>query len=395
MSAKTIELPLLHDNHTHPSIYAALDDCPNLTGLRKDEAMDILKACPADRLSVARGHRTNEFDFTREDLAVLPPVLVINFSFHGFTLSDAGVPFVAPRMPGIGERRFDRQWCEEHLPSLLSMYGEFAGLDEAKLERYMDGLEAVGIGSAEDMAISCPEALERILASEYAEKLPVWVAYDDLPRFRSLRGVAGVKFFLDGALGARTAALSGGWIGAWKAVTCHDDAGLFEKARAAMSVGALSIHAIGDLAVDQALRAAKTVRADGFTGLIRFEHAQFVTPAQARACRDLGVVLSMQPNFSPDSDDYADRLSDGLRRSNNPFRMLIDEVGFVPGRDLIFGSDGMPHGVPAAFGASLFPAYPGQRLSLDELVAGYGPSRGKGAACRIVIDEAARTVKMA
>ena len=38
----------------------------------------------------------------------------------------------------------------------------------------------------------------------------------------------------------------------------------------------------------------------------------------------------MQPNFSEDSRQYADRLPAGFPCLNNPFRMLIDEAGFVP-----------------------------------------------------------------
>ena len=51
--------------------------------------------------------------------------------------------------------------------------------------------------------------------------------------------------------------------------------------------------------------------------------------------------------------------------------MLIDDVGFVPGKDLIFGSDGMPHGADYALRASLYPPRPGQVLTLEEFVDGY------------------------
>jgi predicted amidohydrolase YtcJ len=101
----------------------------------------------------------------------------------------------------------------------------------------------------------------------------------------------------------------------------------------------------------------------------------------------------MQPNFSSDSRDYADRLGEDYLGRNNPFRMLIDEVGFVPGRDIIFGSDGMPDGIAYAATQSLFPARPGQALSLDELVAGYGTARGVSGSIALEIDEAAGTVR--
>ena len=51
--------------------------------------------------------------------------------------------------------------------------------------------------------------------------------------------------------------------------------------------------------------------------------------------------------------------------------MLIDDAGFVCGEDLIFGSDGMPHGIEFALKQSLFPSLESQRLSLDEFRAGY------------------------
>jgi hypothetical protein len=79
----------------------------------------------------------------------------------------------------------------------------------------------------------------------------------------------------------------------------------------------------------------------------------------------------MQPNFSDDSAHYARRLPDGHPERNNPFRMLIGEVGYVPGADLLFGSDGMPHGFRAGLRQALFPPHAGQRLTEAEFVAGY------------------------
>ena len=104
---------------------------------------------------------------------------------------------------------------------------------------------------------------------------------------------------------------------------------------------------------------------------VRLEHCQFISAATARRARALGVVLSMQPNFNYDSVQYRDRLSATYCARNNPFRMLIDDIGFEPGKDLIFGSDGMPHGIKYALEMALFPPVPGQRLSLDEFIAGY------------------------
>lgn len=51
--------------------------------------------------------------------------------------------------------------------------------------------------------------------------------------------------------------------------------------------------------------------------------------------------------------------------------LISDEAGFIPGKDLIFGSDGMPHGAYTALKSAFFPPVENQKLSLDEFVAGY------------------------
>ncbi len=61
---------------------------------------------------------------------------------------------------------------------------------------------------------------------------------------------------------------------------------------------------------------------------VRMEHVQFIDERQVRRARDLGVMLSLQPNFNGESRDCADRLEPRWLDRNNPFRMLIDRVGF-------------------------------------------------------------------
>ncbi|MEL7337162.1 MAG: hypothetical protein AAFN70_13270, partial [Planctomycetota bacterium] len=82
-------------------------------------------------------------------------------------------------------------------------------------------------------------------------------------------------------------------------------------------------------------------------------------------------ILSMQPNFNSDSQLYGGRIGRDLAECNNPFRMLIDEVGFLPGHDLVFGSDGMPHGIEEAWQAVCDSRILGQRLRREELERGY------------------------
>jgi hypothetical protein len=61
---------------------------------------------------------------------------------------------------------------------------------------------------------------------------------------------------------------------------------------------------------------------------------------------------------------------------------------------MLFGSDGMPDGIAYAATQALFPAYPSQRLSLDELVAGYGTAKGVSGTVTLDIDDTERRVSV-
>lgn len=391
-------MPLLHDHHSHISLYAALASCHDIAELDARSALAFLRSLPGDRLSVVRGWRTNELRLGRSELASFPPILLINFSLHGYEISDAGLPYVRAKAPELAEHRHDVDWREQNVPKLFEAYCELAGLDEKELGAFMDGLRPLGIGSAEDLVVASAKAASMMRRSPEAARMAYWTgghAYatmDDATK----AGCSGFKFFLDGALGARSAAI-GPWVKAGNGLLTYDDEGLsLALAEAAEKQTAVAVHAIGELAVEQALRCLARVEKDGGSfPLVRLEHVQFITEAQARLARERGYVLSMQPNFSSDSVDYADRLDAAYLAANNPFRMLIDRVGFRPGRDLIFGSDGMPHGIAYPARVSLFPAAPGQRLSLDELVAGYGPARGATGSVELEIDESRPEVRVA
>jgi predicted amidohydrolase YtcJ len=134
----------------------------------------------------------------------------------------------------------------------------------------------------------------------------------------------------------------------------------------------VAIHAIGEMATSQVVGTIGKLKENGIRfSSVRMEHCQFIHKRTACQAKELGMLLSMQPNFSTDSIIYRDRLLPRYLENNNPFRMLIDKAGFVPGEDLIFGSDGMPPGAEAALKDSLFPPLPQQKLTIEEFTAGY------------------------
>ncbi len=404
-----IELPLLHDHHSHPSLYAALEGVPSLLGLPPGQAIELLVSQPRDRLGLVKGWRTDRLPLGPRDLEALPPLVIVNFSLHGYALTPAAIPFLEAGAATLGsfalefaQHYGDRLWAERNLPRLFVLYGKIAGLGAEKLDAYMRALEAVGIGSVEDMTTAGSAALAVIASSPYRNRIGSWATPEVFAELspEERASLLGVKLFLDGSLGARTAALGMCFLGGEKGFLVYTEEKLEEMLGYIADAGAgLSLHAIGALAIEEALVVFERSLRNGLRfPRARLEHVQFIRRDQAVRARELGLVLSMQPNFGSDSIDYRDRLPRGLVEQNNPFRMLIDEAGFVPGRDLLFGSDGMPHGLDCACAQGLFPAVPGQALSAEELVAGHGPAWGAEApspTLRLVIDDEARSVRIA
>jgi len=125
--------------------------------------------------------------------------------------------------------------------------------------------------------------------------------------------VGGVKLYLDGSLGARTAALNEPYYddptSSGMLVMSQEE--LAEIASKAKKSGfQLCIHAIGDIAVDLAVRIlGDTFGPKGCRQLRhRIEHASIVSEASMKEMRRLGIIASVQPRFVY-SDQWAnDRL---------------------------------------------------------------------------------------
>ncbi|WP_232687226.1 amidohydrolase [Halobacterium zhouii] len=160
--------------------------------------------------------------------------------------------------------------------------------------------------------------------------------------------VGGIKSFTDGSFGGRTAKLSESYAddpdetGKWvvdpeeleSVVERVDDAGL-----------QMTVHAIGDEAVDAVLDAYEACAGESGDGSVRdrrhrIEHAELASDDAIERMADLGVVASMQPNFlkwAGEDGLYEDRLGTERRKASNRFA-AYREAG-VP---LAFGSDCMP-----------------------------------------------------
>lgn len=390
--------PLVFDHHNHVSLYASLAGCPNLSGAGRDEALALLASLPWDRPNLVLGWHSGRLPFAERDLEGLPPAVLVDVSLHGLLLTRAAQDWMRQADPELLERHLDAGFRERNLPRMFALFGGLGGLSPEKLRAFLEGLEARGVGAVEDMVLTEEAAWQVMRASPWASRMRWWATPEQLGGFTEelRRALSGVKLFTDGALGARTAALSEGFLDGSKGLLVYTDDELLELLAGLHPMGKpLAVHAIGDRAVEQVLTTLELLvrRRVSFPG-VRLEHVQLITEAQARRAKALGLTLSMQPNFNSDSVDYADRLSPRSLAANNPFRMLIDRCGFKPGEDMIFGSDGMPHGLEYALQWSLFPPFEGQRLSLSECLAGYGVHPEVQETCAVEVDEPRRRVRV-
>jgi predicted amidohydrolase YtcJ len=140
----------------------------------------------------------------------------------------------------------------------------------------------------------------------------------------------GVKAFLDGSLGSRTAEMLDG---SGTTVLPQDELRELVRrcARAELNV---CLHAIGDRAVRRALDALEPHSKAWRYWRPRIEHAQCVDPADVPRFEAAGVIASMQPIHAVADRELADREWPAVAGHSYAWRPLLDA-----GAVLAFGSD--------------------------------------------------------
>jgi predicted amidohydrolase YtcJ len=398
-------IPLLRDRHSHPLLYAAVMDSVDLNqaGLSRESAVARVRARARDAAgtawNIATGWNSGRIHLEKADFDDLPPVVVLNLSLHGLIVNDAGRELMRKHDGLVASHLDDQDWIERNLRRVLSVFANVSA-SAAHLTRFFEHLRELGVYHAEEMLLVAEDEIRLFDEAGLADRTRFWAApeaFDATTQANRAR-IHGIKVFTDGAIGVSTAALHEPYRSSDnRGILLYDDGELEALIARYTRDKPIAIHAIGDTAIDQVVGAVEAVaRNVSSRQLIRMEHAQFISESAARRARALGMHLCMQPNFSEDSVAYSDRLPAGYPERNNPFRMLIDRVGYVPGVDLYFGSDGMPHGAEEALRQSLFPdgGYRDQVLTLDEFVAGYCLADIDVGAIDVEVDEGGRTVKI-
>jgi len=389
-------LPLLYDHHTHPTLYAALQNSPNIyTANNKELAMKRIKENCKREINLVLGWNDSRYHFAKSELENLPPVIIMNLSLHGFLLNSAAKEYVSNINPQIAEYLNDKIKVERNLTKIISFFASLQPFTIELLEKYFSQLLQVGIWYAEDLYVSSAAVVEQVANSTLANRTAFWTDYETHNSFAPeiQKHIKGLKVFTDGAFGTKTAALQGKYRNGGSGVLIYSERELYDNLKKAAAVGKpIAVHAIGNAATRQVVDCFKYLKEEKVKFDARIEHCQLISREKARTAKDIGLKLSMQPNFSIEAIEYADRLHTYDLENNNAFRMLIDEIGFVAGKDLFFGSDGMPHGAEFALQQAFFPTYEKQKIRKEEFMDGYCIDNYTHGEISVEIDETERRV---
>ena len=144
---------------------------------------------------------------------------------------------------------------------------------------------------------------------------------------------------------------------------------LREIARAAVDRDyQLTVHAIGDVAIDETVAVLADVQRSP-ADRHRIEHVELATDAAIERMAEAGLIASMQPNFHQWAQPgglYDQRLGESRRKRSNRLRDVLDA-----GVPLAFGSDSMPIGPLLGVHHAVNAPEPGQRLTVTEALRAY------------------------
>ena len=186
---------------------------------------------------------------------------------------------------------------------------------------------------------------------------------------------SGFKGFYDGAIGAHTALLSFPYQDTQGlGEQFIDDDELIEQVIIAEQNNyTMCVHAIGDQAIGKLLNCyEKGIKKAGFKSSKRqhrIEHAEMITDEQIQKAKELGILLSMQPNFLKweyTGELYEHRLGKDQFQKLNRFAIILKH-----GLKLYFGSDDMP--LSPLTGIQLASSFPSSeiKISVNEALKAY------------------------
>jgi len=351
------------DGHTHFASWALSRRQVQLTGAAdRDEALRRVQAAtPVQGWVIGQGWDANGWDQVPDraalDAVQRAPVYLDSLDVHAAWVNSAALASagISRETPDPFGGRIVRDGAGEPTGLLLERAVELmlpylpeppaalldAALREAQVEAH--GLGLTGIHDVEGDAVLA--AFERL---EAADALRLRVLFQ--PPVASLPGlitrgvrsgsgsdwlrIGGVKLFLDGSLGSRTAWMLEPYAGTrdrGMPITTADEAARAVRTAAAAGIAA-TVHAIGDAAVRRALDLMTPLPPVGVPH--RIEHFQCVHPDDLDRAAAAGIVVSMQPAHLLTDIPLVERHWGARGRGAYAFETLRRR-----GTPMVFGSD--------------------------------------------------------
>jgi predicted amidohydrolase YtcJ len=194
------------------------------------------------------------------------------------------------------------------------------------------------------------------------------------PRGSALKEASGMKFFLDGSIGASTAAMLAPYADGTVTEPLMSEDDVMEALELSESLKVVPVfHAIGGRALSLLDRVSGSFlkqRGGRFPMGIRVEHAEDIAGCWPGGWDPEVHCFVMQPNFvsrwQMPGGLYESRLGTEAATALNPFRMLMDADFRVA-----FGSDGMPFGPLAGISGATSHPDPDQSLDVDTALYAY------------------------
>src|SRR3989344_6508225 len=353
-------LPVFEDAHNHPTRFARLFFEIDFRGqnISWEEARELIRKqvarTPIGNWVVCHGWNEERWQSLRsedlDDLSQEHGILLIDVSEHGGLLNKQGRFLLEQkglRVPGeFVEDELFEEVCRH---TALSKDAYKKGI-----QKFHEKLLALGVGAVHDMDVSMPEELQAYEELLQEKKLVLPSALYLNPRllghteqisrllnYNDTFKVCGVKIFLDGAIGTRTAALSRPYEDAATSGMLRmkeKEVAAIAKKAAVLGLRHIAMHCIGDRAIDAAVAIQTKVQKNYPDMLWRYEHFEMPSKGAIATIAENNGVVSVQPNFSWDVENYQGRL--GKRTEMiNPLQWIEES-----GATMVFGSDDMPSG---------------------------------------------------
>ncbi len=392
-------LPGFVDGHTHLMGVGLAGLHPDLSAARSaSQALEILSAWlgshPGDEPVVGHGWDQSEWSCPAlpdraglDRIAPSRPVVMRRVCGHVAVLNSAALALVGADWPDLD---VETGLALESLPLAMARLLPASPAqvrDAVRMAR--DKAWTRGITAAHDMGHT-GDALpfRAFAAADMAGELGLRIHYyhgvdllDSVAEAGVTAGtgsdclrVGGIKLFLDGSFGGRSAAMREPYLGGdERGLLLREDRDLLEIFRRASEAGLpLAIHAIGDRAIDQAVSAAERSAEAGYPPAPpgpRLEHAESLDDRLIERASRAGLLFSMQPNFTARWQGpgglYESVLGSTRALRLNPYRSAAVSA------PMHFGSDCMPMNPLTGLAGALGHPWAGERLSLVEAVRRY------------------------